>query len=95
MRWKCIAGIDRHQVFVTDEALSLAGKTVANRELRFGVVRRPEGGKMVVTIQPSCLLRLEDACGKQVEYRRFVHDLKAADEVRAPAAAAGKAVRFP
>ena len=48
-------------------------------------VELADGTKLVVTIHPSALLRIEDENDKRVAYRDFVADLKAA------CAAAGKA----
>ena len=48
-------------------------------------VELADGTKLVVTIHPSALLRIEDANDKHAAYRDFVADLKAAR------AAAGKA----
>jgi DNA polymerase len=54
-------------------------------KMRRTPVELADGTKLVVTIHPSALLRIEDENDKRVAYRDFVADLKAA------CAAAGKA----
>jgi DNA polymerase len=66
-------------------ARSLTGKTVTIAKMRRTPVALADGTKLVVTIHPSALLRIEDADDKHAAYRDFVADLKAAR------AAAGKA----
>jgi hypothetical protein len=46
-----------------------------------------EGTKLVVTVHPSALLRIEDDNDKRAAYRDFVADLKAARVTSAKAAA--------
>ena len=53
--------------------------------MRCTPVELADGTKLVVTIHPSALLRIEDENDKHAAYRDFVADLKAAR------AAAGKA----
>jgi DNA polymerase len=65
-------------------ARSLTGKTVTIAKMRRAPVELAEGTKLVVTIHPSALLRIEDENDKHAAYRDFVADLKAAR------AAAGK-----
>jgi len=43
---------------------------------RGNVVEREDGTRLLVTIHPSYLLRIEDARTKGAEYRRFVSDLR-------------------
>ena len=68
-------------------ARSLTGKTVTIAKMRRTPVELADGTKLVVTIHPSALLRIEDENDKHAAYRDFVADLKAAR------AAAGKAPR--
>jgi DNA polymerase len=49
-----------------------SGKSTATR------VELADGTKLVVTIHPSALLRIEDENDKHAAYRDFVADLKAA-----------------
>jgi DNA polymerase len=66
-------------------ARSLTGKTVTIAKMRRTPVELADGTKLVVTIHPSALLRIENENDKHAAYRDFVADLKAAR------AAAGKA----
>jgi uracil-DNA glycosylase len=66
-------------------ARSLTGRTVTIAKMRRTPVELADGTKLVVTIHPSALLRIEDENDKHAAYRDFVADLKAAR------AAAGKA----
>ena len=66
-------------------ARSLTGKTVTIAKMRRTPVELADGTKLIVTIHPSALLRIEDENHKHAAYRDFVADLKAAR------AAAGKA----
>ena len=45
-------------------------------EIRGRAVEMPDGARMVATIHPSFVLRIEDERDKQPQYRRFFHDLK-------------------
>jgi len=67
-------------------ARSLLGRTVTISRVRGEVLTSPAGLRMLVTIHPSLLLRLQDDESKTREYRRFVDDLrKCQDAVRAAA----------
>jgi uracil-DNA glycosylase len=59
-------------------ARSLTGKTVTIAKMRRTPVELADGTKLVVTIHPSVLLRIEDENDKHAAYRDFVADLKAA-----------------
>jgi DNA polymerase len=59
-------------------ARSLTGKTVTIAKMRRTPVELADGTKLVVTIHPSALLRIEDENDKRAAYRDFVTDLKAA-----------------
>lgn len=68
-------------------ARSLTGKTVTIAKMRRTPVELADGTKLVVTIHPSALLRIEDDNDKHAAYRDFVADLKATRTAaaRAPA----------
>ena len=55
----------------------LMGKSMTIGKIRGKIVEMPDGGKMVATIHPSYILRIEDEGDKRAQYRRFVRDLKA------------------
>jgi DNA polymerase len=57
---------------------SLMGKTMTIGKIRGQVLAMPDGGKLVATIHPSYLLRIQDAANKAAQYRSFVRDLGAA-----------------
>jgi DNA polymerase len=59
-------------------ARSLTGKTVTISRMRRTPVNLADGTKLVVTVHPSALLRIEDDNDKRASYRDFVADLKAA-----------------
>jgi uracil-DNA glycosylase len=61
-------------------ARSLLGKTVSISSLRGDVLTQPDGTRLIITIHPSYLLRINDAGDKAREYRRFVGDLKSSRE---------------
>lgn len=56
---------------------SLMGKTMTIGPIRGRVLDMPDGGRMVATIHPSYILRIDDERDKQAQYRAFVRDLKA------------------
>jgi uracil-DNA glycosylase len=57
---------------------SLTGKSAAIAKMRRTPVDLADGTKLVVTVHPSALLRIEDENDKRAAYRDFVADLKAA-----------------
>ncbi|MEH3045637.1 UdgX family uracil-DNA binding protein [Sphingomonas adhaesiva] len=59
-------------------ARSLFGRTMTIARERGRAHRLPDGGEAWITVHPSYLLRLPDEAAKEVEYARFVADLKAA-----------------
>jgi uracil-DNA glycosylase len=59
-------------------ARSITGKTVIIANMRRTLVDLADGTKLVVTVHPSALLRIEDEEDKHAAYRDFVADLKAA-----------------
>ena len=59
-------------------ARSLTGRTVTIGKVRGKPLAMEDGTKLVVTIHPSALLRIEDEDERHAAYRSFVADLKAA-----------------
>jgi uracil-DNA glycosylase len=59
-------------------ARSLTGKTVTISKMRKTPIAMADGTKLVVTVHPSSLLRIEDEADKRAAYKTFVADLKAA-----------------
>jgi uracil-DNA glycosylase len=57
-------------------ARSLTGKPVTLAKVRGEVLAARDGGRLIVTIHPSYLLRLRDDESKEREYKRFVDDLR-------------------
>jgi uracil-DNA glycosylase family protein len=55
---------------------SLSGKSIAINKVRGRVLPLPDGGRMLATIHPSYILRIEDEADKKAQYRQFVGDLK-------------------
>ena len=70
-------------------ARSVTGKTVTIAKMRRTPVDLADGTKLVVTVHPSALLRIEDEDDRHAAYGDFVADLKAARI--AAETAAGKA----
>ena len=60
---------------------SVMGKTMTIGKIRGRVLAAPDGGKVVATIHPSYILRIDDERDKAAQYRLFVRDLKAAKAV--------------
>jgi uracil-DNA glycosylase len=67
-------------------ARSLTGKTVTITKMRKTPVDMADGTKLVVTVHPSALLRIEDEDDRHAAYRDFVADLKAAAQAAKTAA---------
>ena len=59
-------------------ARSLTGKTVTISKMRRTPIDMADGTRLVVTVHPSALLRIEDEADKRAAYQEFVADLKAA-----------------
>jgi uracil-DNA glycosylase family protein len=59
-------------------AQSVFGKITPINKNRGRVIELDDGIKALVTVHPSYLLRLPDADAKELEYKRFVDDLKIA-----------------
>ena len=55
---------------------SVSGKPLAINKCRGRVMPLPDGGRMLATIHPSYILRIEDEADKRAQYRQFVADLK-------------------
>jgi uracil-DNA glycosylase len=62
---------------------SLMGKTMSIGKIRGKAIEMPDGGRMVATMHPSYLLRIQDDRDKAAQYRLFIRDLKAAKTVKA------------
>jgi DNA polymerase len=59
-------------------ARSLTGRAVTITKMRGRAHTLAGGTRLVVTVHPSSLLRIQDKAEKQTAYRRFVADLKQA-----------------
>ena len=59
-------------------AQSVFGKITPIGKTRGRLIDLPDGRKALVTVHPSYLLRLPDPEAKELEYKRFVDDLKIA-----------------
>jgi uracil-DNA glycosylase len=55
---------------------SVCGRPLAINKIRGRVLSLKDGGRMLATIHPSYILRIEDKADKRAQYRRFVADLK-------------------
>jgi DNA polymerase len=66
---------------------SLMGRTLAIGKLRGKAMAMPDGTRLVVTVHPSALLRIEDEEERRAAYRSFVADLKVAAKANASASA--------
>jgi len=56
----------------------LTGRTVTIGKIRGKAIKMADGTKLIVTVHPSSLLRIEDEGDRHQAYRNFVADLKAA-----------------
>jgi uracil-DNA glycosylase family protein len=65
---------------------SVSGRPLAINKIRGRVMPLSDGGRMLATIHPSYILRIEDEDDKKAQFRQFVADLKVC--VRALAKAA-------
>jgi uracil-DNA glycosylase len=70
-------------------ARSLTGKTVTIAKMRKTPVDMADGTKLVITVHPSALLRIEDEDDRHAAYRDFVADLQAAAQAAKTAAKPG------
>ena len=64
-------------------ARSLTGRTVTISKIRKTPLAMADGTKLVVTVHPSALLRIENKADKRAAYTAFVADLKAAAKAAA------------
>jgi DNA polymerase len=55
---------------------SLSGKAIAINKVRGKVLPMPDGGRMLATIHPSYILRIDNEADKKAQYARFVAELK-------------------
>jgi len=69
-------------------AQSVFGKITPIGKNRGRLIDLPDGRKALVTVHPSYLLRLPDPEAKELEYQRFVDDLKIAASLQKKAARA-------
>lgn len=65
---------------------SVSGRPLAINKIRGRVIDLSDGGRMVATIHPSYILRIEDEADKRAQYRAFVADLKVCAKALAKAA---------
>ena len=84
---RCKIWLDRERALVQPStvialgvtaARSLTGKTVTIAKMRKTPLQMADGTRLVVTMHPSALLRIEDEAEKRAAYDDFVADLKAA-----------------
>ena len=59
-------------------ARSLTGRTLTIGKVRGKPITMADGTRLIVTVHPSSLLRIEDDEARQAAYQSFVADLKAA-----------------
>ena len=81
------ARCDHEQRFGATAARSLTGRPVTISRMRGTPVTMRDGARLVITIHPSALLRMEDEDEKHAAYLAFVKDLKAAAKLVSEAAA--------
>lgn len=55
----------------------ISGRPASINKIRGRVLTLQDGGRMLATIHPSYILRIEDEADKRAEYRKFVTDLMA------------------
>ncbi|MFN3657355.1 MAG: UdgX family uracil-DNA binding protein [Pseudolabrys sp.] len=65
---------------------SVSGRPLAINKIRGRIMEMADGGRMLATIHPSYILRIEDEADKRAQYRRFVADLKVCVKALAKAA---------
>lgn len=56
---------------------SVSGRPLSINKIRGRILPLPDGGRMLATIHPSYILRIEDEADKRAQYRKFVTDLRA------------------
>jgi DNA polymerase len=55
---------------------SVAGRPMSINKIRGHVMTLADGGRMLATIHPSYILRIDDQADKRAQYKKFVADLK-------------------
>ena len=55
---------------------SISGRPTSINKIRGRILTLQDGGRMLATIHPSYILRIEDEADKRAEYRKFVTDLR-------------------
>src|SRR4029079_19158470 len=65
---------------------SVSGRPCSVSKVRGHITPLPDGGRMLATIHPSYILRIEDEDDKRRQYRKFVADLRVCVKVLAKAA---------
>lgn len=65
---------------------SLSGRPLTINKIRGRITSLPDGSRMLATIHPSYILRIDDDADKRLQYRRFVADLKVCAKMLAKAA---------
>jgi DNA polymerase len=55
---------------------SVSGRPLTINKIRGRVMALPDGGRMLATIHPSYILRIDDDTDKRAQYRQFVVDLR-------------------
>ncbi len=55
---------------------SVSGRPTSINKIRGRILTLQDGGRMLATIHPSYILRIDDEADKRTQYRRFVADLK-------------------
>lgn len=56
---------------------SLYGKGIPVKSVRGRIIDMADGGRLLATVHPSYILRIQDEDDKQAQYRQFIADLKA------------------
>ena len=65
---------------------SVSGQPLAINKIRGRVMPLSDGGRMLATIHPAYILRIEDEADKRAQYKQFVADLKVCAKVLAKVA---------
>jgi DNA polymerase len=65
---------------------SISGHPTSINKIRGRVLTLQDGGRMLATIHPSYILRIEDEADKREQYKKFVDDLKVCAKALAKAA---------
>jgi DNA polymerase len=72
-------------------ARALTGRTVTIGKMRGTPLDMADGTRLVVTVHPAALLRIEDEDERHADYKSFVADLKAAAAANSRGVAPAKA----